>query len=73
MELYNDNTAMIRSGQHPVEPPSLDHDPHVKRIRRILLISVGINLVSTHAYTHTLLICFLKRLSSVVLILLRHI
>lgn len=50
MEMYNDNTAMIHSGQHPVEPPSLDHDPQVKHSRRILVIVVGINLVSTHTY-----------------------
>jgi hypothetical protein len=41
-----DNAAMIGGTNVPIEPPSLDQHPEVKRIRRFLLICIGIDLVS---------------------------
>ena len=50
MEMYNEgvveNTAMIGGTNVPTEPPSLDQHPELKRIRRFLLIFIGIDLVS---------------------------
>jgi len=50
MEMYNeglaDNVAMIGGTNVPVEPPSLDQHPVVKRVRRLLFIFIGIDLVS---------------------------
>jgi hypothetical protein len=51
MEMYNeglaDNTAMIGGTNVPVEPPSLDQHPQVKKVRKLSLVFIGINLVST--------------------------
>ncbi len=50
MEMYNealaDNAAMIRGTNVPIEPPSLEQNPNVHHIRRLLLVFVGIDLVS---------------------------
>jgi hypothetical protein len=50
MEMYNegmaDNAVMIGGTNVPIEPPSLDQHPEVKRVRRLLLIFIGIDLVS---------------------------
>lgn len=50
MEMYNeglvDNAAIIRGAHVPVEPPSLEQNPELNRVRRHLLIFIGINLVS---------------------------
>ena len=50
MEMYNegivDNTTMIGGTNVPIEPPSMDQHPKLKRIRRHLLIFIGIDFVS---------------------------
>lgn len=50
MEMYNealvDNAAMIRGTNMSNEPPSLEQHFEVTRIRRLLLIFVGIDLVN---------------------------
>jgi hypothetical protein len=58
MEMYSealaDNAAMICGTNVPVEPPSLDQHPEVKRVRRHLLIVIGIDLVSGKEYLYSI-------------------
>ncbi|CAF0933237.1 unnamed protein product [Rotaria sordida] len=49
MEMYNkelaDNAAMLRGKNVPIEPPSLEQNPKVNRVRKLLFFFIGIDLV----------------------------
>lgn len=48
MEMYNneENKNMARDAYLSSEPPSLEHHPGVSRVRHLLVVLIGTDLVS---------------------------
>ncbi|CAF1557901.1 unnamed protein product, partial [Adineta ricciae] len=71
MEVYTEalaeNSAIISTTNSSTKPPSLEQQPQIKQVRRLLLIFIGIDLVLClanflfviHSYAATLIIVLL--------------